>query len=517
MENFQPDEEVYKAYGALFDCIQDPLLVANADGWIVFANKAAQNYFDIGLKGKIDELTCKAEDGNSRFDARELLPLLQRRTAVANYRLKTRKGLDSDTAVDINELFEDERMGTLRLLHFKDYSDLRSTERWKDETISMVSHELKNPLTAMKNVITLLLSQAPGPLTADQRKFLVTSRRNVDRLTHLIESILDMSRLSSGKLELNQSWVELKKFMDEVLTSFQTLFTVKQIKLQWTVADEIDKIYVDAAKLEQILINLLSNSLKFTNDNGKIDVNVALAGRESLSDDFRLLPWNDLPQPLFGHFSIKDTGIGMNNDTLANLYTRYYRAGSTGDMRGSHLGMNISRALVQVQGGTFRVSSQVGLGTEASFFLPIDERTGYILHTLRTVKQHLERLRRKDIAAIFCTIGKESDECWMDLSKGWRRAPDSNVSDEDMCDDGFLLWPLSEYIAVALIIGDASNASPADLFESNGKENGEHAYRFDGYSVGMASLIHDGERLEQLFNISLKRMKQVVDLIRSHT
>jgi signal transduction histidine kinase len=512
MENYHPDEERLQAYATLFECIQDPLLVVNGEGWIIFANKAAERDFEIGLKGKVEELRCRSEEG-SHFDPSELSPLIQRRASVANYRLKTRKGLDSDSAVDINELIENERLGTLKLLHFKDYSNIRESERWRDETISMVSHELKNPLAAMKNVITLLLSQAPGPLTADQRKFLATSRRSVERLTHLIESILDVSRLSSGRLELNQSWIDLHQFLDEVITSFSTLFTVRQVKLNWDVSDEIKKIYVDAAKLEQILINLLSNSLKFTRENGQIEVQVSLAGRESLSNDFRLLPWDDLPQPLFGHFAIKDTGIGMTDDTLANLYTRYYQAGSPGGKRGSHLGLNISRTLVEVQGGSFRVESQIGLGTNVRFFLPIDERTGYLLQSLHIVKLYIERLRRKDVPVTFCTIGKESGECWVDLSGSWEHVPEVNLGEDEVRDDGFLIWTLSEYLSVALIIGEKNSIAPQELFEKNGIAKSKEAYRFDGYSVGFAKLMQDGDRLEQLFNISLKRMKLVVDLI----
>lgn len=516
MEKYHPDEEKLQAYTTLFECIQDPLLVVNTDGWIVFTNKVAENEFEIGLKGKVEELICRSEEG-LHFDPDELSPLLQRRSPVLNYRLKTKKGLDSDSAVDINVLMEDERLGTLKLLHFKDYSEIRESERWRDETISMVSHELKNPLAAMKNVITLLLSQAPGPLTADQRKFLTTSRRSVERLTHLIESILDVSRLSSGRLELNQSWIDATRFLDEVITSFSTLFTVKQVGLNWNVSDEIQKIYVDAAKLEQILINLLSNSLKFTHENGQIDVQVTLAGRESLSNDFKLLPWDELPQPLFGHFVIKDTGIGMTDETLANLYTRYYRVGSQREKRGSHLGLNISRTLVEVQGGSFRVQSQIGLGTDVSFFLPIDERTGYILKTLHIVKQCIDRLRRKDVPVTFCTIGKESGECWVNLCNTWQTAPEINLEEDDVRDEGFLLWTLSEYIAVAVLIGEENSSSPQVLFEKNGRPNGKNAFRFDGFSIGCATLLQDGERLEQLFNISVKRMKQASQQVGERT
>lgn len=516
MEKYHPDEEKLQAYTTLFECIQDPLLVVNTEGWIVFANKAAERDFEIGLKGKVEELACRTEDGFD-FDSAELTPLIQRRSAVANYRLKTKRGLDSDSAIDINVLMEDERLGTLKLLHFKDYSDIRESERWRDETISMVSHELKNPLAAMKNVIALLLSQAPGPLTADQRKFLTSSRRSVERLTHLIESLLDVSRLNSGRLELNQSWIDMKRFLDEVITSFMTLFNVKQVKLDWEVSDGIQKIYVDAAKLEQILINLLSNSLKFTHENGNIDVQVTLAGRESLSNDFRLLPWDELPQPLFGHFTIKDTGIGMTDDTLANLYTRYYQAGTQREQQGSHLGLNISRTLVEVQGGSFRVESQIGIGTDVSFFLPIDERTGYILQTLNIVKQCIDRLRRKDIPVTFCTIGKESGECWMNLCGDWRTVPEINLGEEEVKDEGFLMWALSEYIAIGVMIGEENSHSPQELFEKNGRPNGKDAYRYDGFAVGFARLPQDGTRLEQLFNISLKRMKQAAQQVHEKT
>lgn len=512
MEAYHPDEEKLQAYSTLFECIQDPLLVVDAEGWILFANEAAERDFKIGLKGRIEELECRSAD-RLHFDPAELAPLLKRTATVANYRLKTSAGIDSDSVVDVSLLMDDERLGKLKLLHLKDYSAIREVEGRRDETIAMVSHELKNPLAAMKNVISLLLSQAPGPLTAKQRTFLATCRRSVERLTHLIESMLDVSRLRSGMLKLDQSWIDLEQFLDEAITSFSTLFNLKGVGIDWEVSDEIQKIYIDTVRLEQILINLLSNSLKFTHENGKIDVNVSLAGRESLSSDFKLLPWDELPQPLFGHFCITDTGIGMTGDTLTNLYTKYYRAGSRSDKTGSHLGLNISRALVEAQGGSFRVESQIGLGTSVSFFLPIDERTGYILRLLTSVKRTIERLRRKGIPAVFCTIGKDSGECWMNLCGGWRTAPVINLGEKDLREEGFLLWTLSEYIAIGLLIGEETRRPLGDLLGEEGRPCGKDAYRFDGYSIGRSVLQEDGERLEQLFNISMRRMKQAIQHI----
>lgn len=513
MEKFHPDAGLLKACRILLESVQDPLIIASDEGAVLCANKAAKHFFEFPASKRIEDLKLKSSAGRSSFVPTELLSLLKRTTAIANHRLKTQDGLESDTLVDVSLFFTDESIGNVKLLHFKDFAQFRLLGQWKDEAISMVSHELKNPLLAMKNVVSLLLSREPGPLTSDQAKFLNTSRRSIERLTHLLESILDVSRLSAGKLEIKQTWIDLREFLSDVISSFKTLFNVQRVKLKFTVGDEIDKIYVDASKLEQILINLLSNALKFTHESGRIDVSANLAGREALANDLRLLPWGDLPQPLFVDFSIKDTGIGMGGDTLAHLYTPYYRAGKQVSTRGSHLGLNISKTLVEVQGGTLNVESKLGIGTEVSFCLPLDEKTGYMLQIMNSVKRYLERLSKNGHAAVFYTVGKESSECWIDLCGRWGVVPLVNAGAKEMKDEGVFLWALSEYMAVGLIAGEDLLSNPDRLFEEGCMQSSSDSFSCDGYSVGLAHMVRDGDHLEQLFNVSLKRMKQAANFV----
>ena len=113
--------------------------------------------------------------------------------------------------------------------------------------------------------------------------------------------------------------VDVRQFICDVIESFSTLFNVKRVQLEWHVDDGISKAYIDPEKLEQVLINLLSNALKFTPEDGSICVTVKEAGVEKVSDDLRLLPWETLGEPRMLEIMVEDTGLGMSSRTLDNL------------------------------------------------------------------------------------------------------------------------------------------------------------------------------------------------------
>ncbi|MEJ2721407.1 MAG: histidine kinase dimerization/phospho-acceptor domain-containing protein, partial [bacterium] len=167
----------------------------------------------------------------------------------------------------------------------------------------MVAHEIKNPLSAMKSSMNILISQAPGPMNDGQRKLLTVSTRSIDRLTRFLDNVLDVSRVSTGSYVPEPRWVDAREFVSEVMDTFKTLFNVQRHKLDMSISDEVDRIYVDAPKLEQILINLLNNAVKFTHGDGEVHMSVEPASLEALSEDLRIVPWNEFCRLGFVRFS----------------------------------------------------------------------------------------------------------------------------------------------------------------------------------------------------------------------
>ncbi len=413
----------------------------------------------------------------------------------------------------------------LRLLRFRDLTAVQKNQKWRDELISMISHDIRNPLSAIRNSLSLLLTDVPDKLTPVQAKFVKTATRSIDRLHHLLDGVLDMSSIDSGAFKFKPSSVDLEKFISEVMSTFETLFNVQRVRLKLKILSEIERIFVDTEKLEQVLFNLLSNALKYTPDGGEITLAVRSAGVETFDDDLRLLPWTEMPTPKMVLFTVGDTGLGMNEDTLSSLFTRHYKSSGEPNLKGSHLGLSISKALVEAQGGSLRVESRLGIGTDVTVSLPCDERTGYVLGCIRSMKHYLDRFLSEGKRLTFYTIGKESNDCWINLSKRWEKLPVVDPPIDGELSERFIIWPLSEYLAVALMVEGAITAEaiehpiediksiweedprPEIPFGSDGMLD-EYAIHYDGFTAGMCIAPVEGETLARLFNISLRRLNK---------
>jgi signal transduction histidine kinase len=561
----------------ILHAIGDPIVLIDARGMVVLSNRSARSAFALRANHHIKSL----EDVRDRLDFQvdEVLSLIQSDTQqtkeipndIVHHPLKDADGNELPIYLDVIHISpedskvkekkpaaavsskknkmrgakqktthtepglrlmldesgsESESIGHgLRLLRFRDLTSVQKNEKWRDGLISMISHDIRNPLSAIRNSLSLLLTDVPDPLTQVQAKFVKTATRSIDRLNHLLDGVLDMSSIDSGAFKFKPSSVDVEKFVSEVMNSFETLFNVQRIRLKLKILGEIERIFVDTEKLEQVLFNLLSNALKYTPDGGEITLTVRPAGVETFDDDLRLLPWTEMPDPKMVLFTVGDTGLGMNEDTLSNLFTRHYKSSGEVHVKGSHLGLSISKALVEAQGGSLRVDSTLGIGTDVTISLPCDERTGYVLSCIKSMKHYLDRFLSDGKRLTFYTIGKESNDCWINLSKTWVKHPAVNPPlDEDLSEQ-FIIWPLSEYLAVALMVDgviamDAIEQPVEDIkkiweeiprpeipFGLDGTLD-EYAIRYDGYTAGICVAPMEGETLARLFNISLRRLSK---------
>ncbi|GEM_PF-2172605 len=507
MERSRQRKDTVHKYGAFLELIKDPLVAVDDGGRVIVSNEAAKRFLRFSSFRNIEGVKSSSEEAPVLFDPGEI-KLLIKKAPISNHRLMDRWGRKTNLAADSAALPVLREYPGARLIHFKDLSLILNKMSWTDETIAMVSHELKNPLSAMKNVVNILLSENAGPLTGRQEKFLTAAERSVGRLVNLLENVLDISKLNSGTLSVDRDWICLASFMRETVNSFETLFNLHGVKVKRHLEEGIKKIYADSSKLEQVIINLLSNAVKFTPADGEIVLSAASAGRESLERELRLLPWDDLPKASFLRFAVRDNGIGMNEETLANLFTPYYGQSGKKLSGGSHLGLNICKTLVEIQDGRLQVESRLGIGTEVLFYLPKDERTAYMLHGLRVIKGFIKELQKENRKLFLALIGKESGECWMNMCSSWRTIPEINPADGGYKGEKFLLWPISEYLAAALII-DKDIDSPVDkMFNKNCSSNGAGSYSFDGHFVGASSSEECGFKIETLFNQSMNKLKR---------
>jgi len=233
--------------------------------------------------------------------------------------------------------------------------ELRRLDELKSEFLAMVSHELRTPLTAIVGYSRLLLRQVHGPLTDKQKEHQEAIFRSAQRLTDLINELLDVSRLESGRVELTPRPVDARLVVDHAIAVVAVAAQAKRIQISNEVTAEASAVSADPERLQQVLVNLLSNAVKFTPDGGRVTV---ASGRHK--DQV----W----------IAVTDTGVGIPRDELARIWDPFYQVESTLRRRhgGSGLGLTIVRRLVELHGGLVRAESDgENRGSRFTFTLPV--------------------------------------------------------------------------------------------------------------------------------------------------
>jgi CheY-like chemotaxis protein len=235
----------------------------------------------------------------------------------------------------------------------RDISREAEVERLKNEFISTVSHELRTPMTSIKGYTDLLFLGMAGGLTDAQRNFLQIIKSNADRLTALVNDILDISRIETGRIRLNIESLDPIEIVEGIIVSFEEQYRDKGLFLTWEKPDELPQVRGDAARITQVLSNLLANAWHYTEEGG-----VTVSAR---------------PVDGFVQVDVSDTGIGISADDLDRIWDRFYRVDHpvVQEAGGTGLGLSIVRMFVEMLGGEIWVESQVGAGSTFSFTMPL--------------------------------------------------------------------------------------------------------------------------------------------------
>jgi signal transduction histidine kinase len=228
----------------------------------------------------------------------------------------------------------------------------RKAERHKDEFLNMVTHELRTPLTTIREGVSQISDGILGPTTKSQQEFLTIVLDDIDRLTRLINNILDLSSLEANRVTLRAEHLDMAKVVDHVASLFEPEARRKGLKLGVSLSVGPLEVYTDADKLLQIWSNLVRNALKFTNEG-----TVLLEAHEH----------GDYVECL-----VKDTGIGIKPEDRSRIFMKFFQAVRSQEPgeKGAGLGLPIAKALVEAQGGEIFVSSKVGVGSTFGFRLP---------------------------------------------------------------------------------------------------------------------------------------------------
>jgi two-component system, OmpR family, phosphate regulon sensor histidine kinase PhoR len=272
------------------------------------------------------------------------------------------------TLISVAELFcsrdasEDGLVDTLRAVasqvaqHIERQRGEEETQRMKDQIVANVSHELRTPLTAIDGWVHVLLGEEPGPLTDEQRRFMGIVKRNSDRLMRLVGDLLVAGQIEAGKLSLEIEDVDVAALARDTAESVAHSAQAKRIALM---VHAVAPVHVrgDRQRIGQLLSNLVANAIKFTPDEGSVDIGV-----RELDGSCRI--------------SVADTGIGIPRADRKHLFQRFYRASTAtaSGITGTGLGLAISKAIAESHGGTLELAGEDGPGTIFVVDLPLTMR-----------------------------------------------------------------------------------------------------------------------------------------------
>ena len=235
-------------------------------------------------------------------------------------------------------------------------SALETASRAKDQFLASMSHELRTPLNAIIGFTGTLLMQLPGPVNEEQERQLEIVQSSARHLLSLINDILDLAKIESGKIELAIEEIDVKNVVDEVAAALASLAGQKRLDFTTHVTTVVGSVFTDRRALSQILLNLGNNALKYTE-------------RGSVRIDVTALPHNGQTAIAF---NVSDTGIGIKPEDQERLFNAFEQLdrSSTRKYEGTGLGLHLCRNLAHLLGGELTVTSEYGKGSTFTFMLP---------------------------------------------------------------------------------------------------------------------------------------------------
>ena len=243
------------------------------------------------------------------------------------------------------------------LLLTQQEEDRKAQLRFKDEFLSHVSHELRSPLTAIKQFTSILLGGMAGSLTQEQREYQQIVLKNVNQLQAMIDDLLEVTRLETGKLTIEPESLSVASAVTDIFSTLQGTALAKGVALSSDLPSDLPGAYADPTRVRQILIILLDNAIKFTPEGGSVAVH---ARREERDPRFLLV-------------EVSDTGSGISPGMTDRIFERLYQLAERvqTSRKGLGLGLYICRELVTLQGGRIWATRRPEKGTTFSFTIPI--------------------------------------------------------------------------------------------------------------------------------------------------
>jgi len=232
-------------------------------------------------------------------------------------------------------------------------NEVKAISKRKTDFISSVSHELRTPLTSIKGYAAILLNEKLGHLPTEVKERLEKVNRHSDELVHLVNDLLDIARIESGKLIMKKEALDLKHIIAETEDLLAVQMKAGKIDFIIDIPNDAGSIFADRSQIQRVFINLISNAVKFTPENGKISVSSRRI--------------NDVIQ-----IDVADTGYGIPQEALEAIFEEFYRVDNSinQNVKGTGLGLSLVKYIIEAHGGKIWVKSRLGAGSTFSFTIP---------------------------------------------------------------------------------------------------------------------------------------------------
>ncbi|MDR3610115.1 MAG: ATP-binding protein [Ignavibacteriaceae bacterium] len=225
----------------------------------------------------------------------------------------------------------------------------------KTNLIATVSHELKTPISSINLSLKLLEDERIGKINDEQKNLIISIRQQSVRLSKMVNELLDFSQTETGNIKLKISKVRPEDIIDLSVTAIMMLLSEKKIQINLNLSDNLPEVKADLEKTVWVLVNLITNAMRYTSENGFIDLNAEVTNE-------------------FVKFTVRDNGPGISKEDQEKIFKRFVQVGNKN--KGTGLGLAISKEFVQAQGGRITVESELGNGSAFSFYLPISYNKG---------------------------------------------------------------------------------------------------------------------------------------------
>jgi len=245
------------------------------------------------------------------------------------------------------------------------YEEVQQANEAKSEFVSFVAHELKNPMTSIKGYTELLAGGAVGEINEMQTNFLHTIHSNVERMSTLVSDLNDNSKIEAGRLRLDYKAVTVSDVVEEVIRSTSRQLEEKKQEILVQVSDALPHVWADHTRVSQVLTNLVSNANKYTPEEGTIILGAEVSPNK----------WDPEGAAKVVHIWVKDDGIGISKEDQQKIFSKFFRSDDqkAREAPGTGLGLNITKSLVEMQGGKIWFESEFRKGTTFHFTVPVTE------------------------------------------------------------------------------------------------------------------------------------------------